>query len=154
MPGPRENLFAAVVAQLEKIRVENGYDSDVGRVYRVDMLFDQIPDGAFPALEVLEPIGGESMAAMDDGGYLCRVSMTVAGLVKAGTADLTSSDRHTLANALLGDAIRALMQDVSFGAKCKESAISAPIVYVDPDRPEAMFNLTLTCIYAYARGDL
>src|SRR3990172_1812595 len=123
MPGPRENLFAAVAAKLESIRQDNGYDNDVGAVFRTDLLFDQINDGEFPALEVLEPLAAESMTPVDSGGYLCRLSMTIAGLVKTGGVDLRTAERHTAVNSLLNDTISALMQDVRFGGKCKESAL-------------------------------
>jgi hypothetical protein len=157
MSEPRETLFAAIQAQLEKIKIENGYALTVGRVFRgVDILPEQMNEGDFPALEVLEEIGGERWERVDQQGYVCRLPMIIAGTIRSGTTDLTSVTRHSEINRLLNAVADCLMEDATFGGAggCRESVLSQPVVFVDPQRGEAFFNLTLTCIYIFGRADL
>lgn len=155
MSEPRDTLFAAIVTQLEKIREDGGYAVTVGKVYRgVDVLPEQMNEGDFPALEVLEDIGGERWERFDQQGYLCRWPLVLAGTVRTGGSDMAAAQRHVDICRLLNAVVRALMEDATFGGTCKESEISNPVVFVDPHRPEAYFNLMLTCIYSFGRADL
>lgn len=155
MSEPRETLFAAVQAQLESIRIENGYSLNIGRVFRgVDILPEQMNEGAFPALEVLEEIGGEQWKRFDQQAYECLIPIIIAGTIRSGTTDLASVTRHQEINRLLNATARAVMEDATFGGACKESWLSQPVVFVDPQRGEAYFNVTLTCRYDFGRADL
>lgn len=155
MTGPRETVFAAVAAKLQAITLENGYQTDVDAVYRVDLLADQI--NARRALFVLESLSAEDWKFLDggaSGGQLCTAAITIAGICKQGTTDLKSSERHTELNQLIESTTRALMQDPTFGGACKQSKLSGPIAFVDADKGEALFNLTLHVIYAFNWSDL
>lgn len=155
MTGPREAIFAAVAAKLLNVRIENGYQTDVDAVYRVDLLPDQI--SASRALFVLESLSAENWQFLDggaSGGQYCTAAITIAGICKQGTTDLKSSERHTELNQLIESTARALMQDPTFGGVCKESKLSGPMGFVDADKGEALFNMTLHVIYAFNWSDL
>jgi hypothetical protein len=150
--GPRETVFAAIAAALLSVRVENGYQSDVDAVYRLDVVPDEMPTGVRRALLVLESLAPETWQYLDNGpsgGQLCKAQITIAGVVRQGTLDLKSSERHTELNQLIESTARALMLDPTFGGACKESMMSGPVAFVDTDKGEAMFNLTLHVIYAF-----
>lgn len=154
---PREALFAAITAQLETISLENGYSTTVDKVYRVDVLPDQFAAGEKYVLEVLESLTPETLQFLESGpsgGYLSKVVIVISGIVKEGTVNLKGSSRHTAMNEFMSDTISALMEDPTFGGTCKESLISSPIGFVDSERAEALFNMNLTCIYAYGRSEL
>ncbi len=152
MTGPRETMFAAVAAALLAVRVENGYQSDVDAVYRLDVVPDDMPSTVRRALMVLESLSPESWQFLDggpSGGQLCRSTLTIAGVIRQGTTDLKSSERHTEMNQLLESAVRALMLDPTFGGAVKESRIDSPVAFVDTDKGEALFNMNLHVIYAF-----
>jgi hypothetical protein len=156
--APREALFAAIVAQLEGIKLSNGYRTDVDKVYRVDVLPDQFAPGEVSVLEVLESLTPERLTYLDNGpsgAYQSRIQIVISGCIKKGTTNLKSSDRHTAINNLLSDTVSALMQDPRFGGTAaKDSVISDPLAFVDSERPEALFNLLLTCNYVFSRAEL
>jgi hypothetical protein len=155
--SPREALFAAIVAQLEGISLANGYRTDVDKVYRVDVLPDQFAPGEMNVLEVLESLTPERLSYLDSGrsgAYQSRIQIVISGCVKQGTTSLKSSDRHTAVNNLLSDTLSALMEDPTFGGTCKDSLLSDPLAFVDSERPEALFNMLLTCDYVFGRAEL
>lgn len=150
-----ETLTSAVVAQLEKIRVENGYKSDVGRVYRVRLIEDQIPEGTLPALVVVTAPNGHTFTPMGNGSYEAKLRLVVGGMVSQGTADLYDSERATLLNYLFEDTIDALLEDPSFGFKPNaDSVLESGDDDVDTDRGFGLFALTLHLTYCFARGTL
>jgi len=156
--GPRETLFAAITAQLEEIKIVNDYALDVDKVYRLDVVPDEMPSQVRRALCVLESLTPERPQYLDSGasgGYLCDIKVTIAGIVRHQTADLKSSDRHTELNAFIDATRKALMEDRTFGGACKNSEIvSGPVGMVDMDKGEALFNIDLRCFYAFGFGDL
>lgn len=155
MSNPREAVFAAITSQLESIRIDNGYGVDIDRVYRLDVLPDDMVGTR--CLSVLESLSPEQWTFLDSGasgGYLGRMMITVAGIVKSGTTDLKTSTRHTELNYLINATVRALMLDPTFGGACKESKLDGPVGFVDTDKGEALFNITLHVIYAFGWGDL
>jgi hypothetical protein len=155
--GPRENVFAAVTTALEAITVADGYGIDVDKVYRLDVVPDEMPSTVRVALSVLESLTPEHWEYLDhgaSGGQDARLTMVIAGVIKQGTADLKSSDRHTQINALVNGTTRALMLDPTFGGACKDSVLSGPIAIVDTDKAEALFNMTLRCHYAFGWNEL
>lgn len=157
MTCPREALFAAIAEQMETIQIANGYTISVDKVYRVDVLPDQFAPGEKYVLEVLESLTPETLQFLENGpsgGYMSRIVIVISGVVKEGTVNLKGSSRHTAMNEFMSDTISALMEDPTFGGTCKESLVSAPMGFVDSERAEAMFNMILTCIYAYSRSEL
>jgi hypothetical protein len=157
MSGPRESVFAAVTSALEAIQISSGYQVDVDVVYRVDILPDDMPSTVKNALLVLEGLSPETWEFLDSGasgGQLCRNNITIAGVVRMGTTDMKTSDRHTALNALIESAAKALMLDPTFGDACKESKLIGPIAFVDTDKGEGLFNMTLQVIYAFNWSDL
>lgn len=152
MSGPREAVFAAIAAKLSGISVENGYQTDLDAVYRLDVLPDEMPSTVRRALCVIESLTPENWQFLDggaSGGQYCSLPITIAGICRQGTTDLKSSERHTELNQLIESAARALMQDPAFGGACKESKLSGPIAFVDTDKGEAVFNMTIHVIYAF-----
>lgn len=157
MTGPREKVFAAIAAKLLSVRIENGYQTDVDAVYRVDILPADMPPTVSRALQVLESLNPESWQFLDggpSGGQLCHGTITIAGVVRQGTTDLSSSERHTELNQLIESAVRALMEDPTFGGACKETRIDSPVGFVDTANGEALFNLVLHVVYAFDWADL
>lgn len=157
MSDPRETAFAAVAAQLEEVKIANGYAVDVDHVYRVDVTPDEMPSTVRRALLVLDSLTPETWEFLDSGaqgGFLCRSTMTVAGVARGGMTDGKSSQRVSETNALLMAAVRALMQDPTFGGAMENSLILSPVVFIDTDKAEGLFNLTLRCIYKFDYGDL
>jgi hypothetical protein len=152
MSGPREAVFAAITSALEGISLASGYQVDVDKVYRVDVVPDEVPSEFRNALMVLESFTPETWDYLDSGasgGQLCRTTITIAGIARQGTTDLKSSDRHTAVNALIESTAKALMLDPKFGTACKESKLAGPVAFVDTDKGEALFNMTLHVIYAF-----
>lgn len=144
-----ERVEAAVVAQLQKIQVANGYRSDVEHVYRVPLNADQIPDGC--SLVVIPMPDG---MALDPGSahYKLTDRLIIGGLVKTGEADLLDPARATLTNYLLQDTIDALMEDVSFGFKPNlDSVLEVGDRGIDADRHYGYFSLRLHLLYPFAR---
>lgn len=157
MSGPRETMFAAITSQLQAIKISNGYQIDIDAVYRVDVVPDEMPSTVRRALAVIESLAPEAWQFLDSGasgGQLCESNIVIAGVVRSGTTDMKSSNRHTELNALIESTARALMEDPTFGGACKESKLSGPIGYVDTDKGEALFNMTLKVIYAFDWADL
>lgn len=159
MSDPRETLFAAVAAALEGITISNGYAVDVHKVYRVDVLPDEMPPQIRNALLVLESLSPETWEFLAGGGsqrgaYKARVNITIAGVSRGGMTDGKSSERATATNALLMATVKALMADPAFGGAAKESEIQSPVVFIDTDKAEGLFNLTLRCFYAFDYGAL
>lgn len=159
MSDPRETLFAAVAAALEGISIASGFAVDVQKVYRVDVLPDEMPSQVRNALLVLESLTPETWEFMPGdgnqrGAYSARVNMTIAGVSRGGMTDGKSPDRATATNALLMAAVKALMADSEFGGAATESQIMSPVVFIDTDKAEGLFNLTLRCIYQFGYGEL
>jgi hypothetical protein len=157
MSDPRESLFAAVALKLESITIPNGYAVDVDKIYRVDVVPDEMPSTVKRALLVLESLSPETWEYLDNGasgGYMVTTNMTIAGVVRGGMTDGKSSDRATDTNHLMMATVKALMADRGFSSTAKNSWIMNPIVFIDTDKAEGLFNLTLRCIYAFDYGDL
>jgi len=154
MANPRELIFAAITAQIEKIRQENGYYTDVGTVYRVEMTADAIPEGAFPAVFVLDSLAGGELTPIDAEGYQLRLPIGIAAITKSGTSDLTSSARHTEINNLIHDIWRVLLEDPTFGGACKDSFMSDGPTFVDTERGEALYNCNIVVNLFFQRSDL
>jgi hypothetical protein len=155
--GPRETMFAAIAAKLLDVRIENGYQTDVDAVYRLDVVPDEMPSSVRRALLVLESLTPESWQFLDhgpSGGQYCTSVITIAGVVRQGTTDLKSSERHTELNQLIESAAKALMLDPTFGGSVKESKLNSPVGFVDTDKGEALFNMSLHVIYAFNWSDL
>src|SRR5262245_37306142 len=132
MSGPREDVFAAVVSQLESIRVLNGYTCDVDAVFRVDVMPDDMPIGVTRALCVLESLSPEQWEFLDGGGAVqggqdARLQILIAGVVKSPTTDLKSSQRHIDLNDLINATTKALMEDPTFSGTCQNSTVSGPV---------------------------
>jgi hypothetical protein len=157
MSDPREELFAAITSQLESVTVTNGYAVDVDKVYRVDVVPDEMPSTVRRALLVLESLSPETWEYLDNGasgGYMVTTNITIAGVVRGGMTDGKSSDRATDTNHLMMATAKALMTDRTFTSTAKNSWIMNPVVFIDTDKAEGLFNLNLRCIYAFNYGDL
>lgn len=154
MAGPREDMFAAIQAQLESISIANGYTLNVGRVFRAEFLTDQLVDGDFPALFVLESLAGDQLKEQDPAGYEWWVNFTIAGVIRYGQADLKDPARHTELNALINATWRALLQDPTFDSTCKDSILQGGPAMVDTERAEGIFNMGLRCHSWFQRSDL
>jgi hypothetical protein len=155
--NPREDIFAAVTSALEGITISNGYAVDVDKVYRLDVVPDEMPSTVRRALCVLESLTPEDWSGDLEGcGAIdAKLPIVIAGVVRAQTTDLKSSDRHTQLNALISATAKALMTDPTFGGACKDSKFtSGPVGLVDTDKGEALFNLTLRCHYIFTCTDL
>lgn len=157
MSGPREAIFAAVTLALEGIHPSNGYDIAVDKVYRLDVVPDEMPSTVRRALCVLESLSPEQWQYLDageSGGQDAKLVIVVAGVVRQQTTDIKSSARHTELNALINATTRALMEDPTFGGVCKDSVLSGPVALVDTDKGEALFNMNLRCHYVFGWGEL
>lgn len=157
MSGPREAIFAAVTLALEGITPTNGYDITVDRVYRLDVVPDEMGSTVRRALCVVESLSPEQWQYLDSGasgGQDAKLSIVVAGVVRVNTTDLKSSTRHTELNALINATTKALMEDPTFGGVCKDSVLSGPVAMVDMDKGEALFNMTLRCHYVFGWDEL
>lgn len=152
MSGPREAVFAAVTTALEGITLADGYGIDVDKVYRLDVVPDEMPSSVRVAVSVLESLTPEQWDFLDSGpqgAQDAHVTITIAGVIRQQTTDLKSSDRHTQINALINGTTRALMRDPTFGGTCHDSVLSGPVALVDTDKAEALFNMTLRCHYIF-----
>lgn len=149
-----ELLEAAVVAQLQSVKVANGYNSDVGRVFRMKVLEDQIPDGALPAFIVVPIPNGDDFTA-GDRHYRGKLSLAIGGMIALGQADLYESDRVTALNRLMQDAINALLADPSFGFPAHvDSVLENGDRDIDVDRGFGIFALRLHLTYFFASGTM
>lgn len=155
-----ERCEAAVVAALESIQVANGYRTDVGRVYRVPLNEDQLPDGA--NLVVVPVSDGMTFDDQSAGGTIDLPKGTVkvtdrliiGGVIQAGTADLLEPDRVTLSNLFLEDVCDALTEDPHFGLDACDSRLEAVDRGVDADRGFGYFTLRMHLTYYFARGTM
>lgn len=154
MAQPKETWIAAVVLQLEKIRQENGYTNDIGTVFRVDVLPDQLNAGDFPALFVLDPLGGGVMQATGKHLYSYRLTLTIGGIVNVGTSDTLSRTRATRLNHLINDIWRSLLEDETFGGSCKDSTLQDGPAFIDVERGHGLYNCELTGNIPFQRSDL
>ncbi len=109
MANPLETWVAAVVLQMEKIQPQNGYINDVGTVFRVDLLPDQMNATDFPALFALDPLGGGVMIAEGHQLYTLRYPLVIGGIANIGGIDIRSRDRSIQLNYLKNDIWRALL---------------------------------------------
>ena len=108
-----ELLESAVVAQLAKVQIANGYKSDVQKVFRVPVNMDQPTEGAFPCFVVVPASNGDEFTQGDE-HYKARMSLVIGGMINMGQADLFEADRVTALNWLMEDAINACLEDPSF----------------------------------------
>lgn len=154
MANPKETWVAAVVLQLEKIRQENGYINDVGAVFRVDILPDQMNPGDFPALFVLDTLGGGVLTADGKENYTYHLPLVIGGIVDIGTSDIRTRTRSTELNYLINDIWRALLQDATFGATCKDSVLQDGPAFVDVERGHGVYNCQLVGHLKFQRSDL
>lgn len=156
MANPRETVFSAIVSQLEKIRLDNGYQNDVARVWRVDLEPSQIGEVDGPHLFVLETLAGETLEAEDISLYRARLPIIVAGVIKVGGTDLkeSSDQAHKKVNWLINDVLKALTEDPTFGGATYDSVIRNCFVFVDTDRQEGLFNINIVAHYLWARANL
>lgn len=141
-----EGIVAAVTAQLEKIQVANGYRTDVGRVYRVPVVTDQIPESDMPALAVVIPDDGIQFTVADKTLYRVDLRLVIGGAVSVGDADLLDPARATAINGLFQDTFDALLEDPTFGGACKQSVIQAGAPTVDADRGWGVFNMRFNAL--------
>lgn len=149
-----ELLESAVVTQLAKIQIANGYKSDVGRIFRMRLIEDQIPDGAIPALIVVPIPNGDDWTPGDQ-HYRGKLSLVIGGMVNVGQADLYDPARATALNWLMEDAINACLEDPSFGYPAHvDSVIEGGDRDVDPDRGFGLFAFRLHLTYFFARGTM
>jgi hypothetical protein len=149
-----ELLEAAVAAQLETVSVANGYKTDIGRVFRMRLIEDQIPDGALPAFVVVPIPNGDDFTPAD-GCYKGKLTLAIGGMVSIGQADLYDPDRVKALNWLMEDAINALLVDPAFGFSPNvDSVLENGDREVDPDRGFGLFALRLHLTYSFARGSM
>lgn len=154
MSGIRETLIAAVAAQMETIKIANGYSTDVSKVFRIDFLPDQLDDTDFPAVYVLEPLNGGTLKVMDANAYQYNLPLLLSGMVRANTTDLKTSDRATSLNALINDIWKACLLDPTFTKTCKQSWLKDGPGYISPDDGTALYNCELECLMVFQRSDL
>lgn len=79
MAGERTIIREKFIAQLEKIKVVDGYNFDVGEVYNKIVIWDEIPKEDFPAICCVT--GNEKLTWEGTLGYKCVVEMIVQGYI-------------------------------------------------------------------------
>ena len=158
MPGPRELALSKVAAQLAKIRVENGYANDIGRVFRLDFKVDMLTEGELPAAFVLPPLQGGRLEALDAAGYIYRWPLTCGVIMKRTPTDAKDDQRETDMDSLVNDLWRALLEDATFGTSAvsgiKDSVLSDGPYLFDPDLGVGLYNCTLQVDLVFQRSDL
>jgi hypothetical protein len=156
MPAnPVETIQAAIADALQAIQVANGYSQNVGAVYRVDLLEDQVPASSLPALFVLEQSPGETYRALDKNVYRAEMRLLIGGMVSLGQGDLFKPDRVTLLNSLLNDTVKVLLTDVTFGGACKDSVLeNRPASVIDTERGFAYFGILMHLTHHFSRSSL
>lgn len=156
--GPRETALAAVAAQLETIRQENGYANDIGRVFRLDFKVEQLSEGDIPAAFVLPPLQGGRFEAMDADGYTYRWPLTCGVILKRAATDAKEDSRETEMESLVNDLWRALLEDPTFGTTAvsgiHESVLSDGPYFFDPDLGVGLYNCTLQVVLVFQRSNL
>lgn len=158
MPGPRETALAAIVTQLQKIRVENGYANDIARVLRQDFKVEQLGEGDVPAAFVLPPLQGGRLEAMDANAYFYRWPITCGVVMKRTPTDSKDDQRETDMESLVNDLWRALLEDPMFGngptGTIKDSVLSDGPYLLDVDAGVGLYNCTLQVDLVFQRSDL
>lgn len=150
-----ETLTAAVASKLESIRVENGYRSDVKRVFRVRLLPDQVTNLGLPVLVLVTPPNAHRFTPEDGKVYQGTLRLVVGGIVGQGTGDLRDSARATLLNHLMQDVMRALLEDPAFGfSPIVDSVLEDVDDEIDTDRALAYFTLQFHLTYHFEKGTL
>lgn len=158
MPGPRELALSKVEAQLQKIRIENGYANEIGRVFRVDFKIDQLTEGDTPAAFVLPPLQGGRLEPMDANGYFYRWPLTCGVVMKRTPTDAKDDQRETDMESLVNDLWRALLEDATFGTTAvsgiADSVLSDGPYFFDPDLGVGLYNCTLQVDIVFQRSNL
>ncbi len=147
-------ITAAIIARLSTVKVANGYANDVHSIFEVPLAVDQLPEGALPALVVLEDPEGESFTWDDAAVYRARLPYVVAGMINEPGADIMAPDRARRIRSLEKDVRKALLQDPWFGQTCKDSILQKTTRYVDTDRGFAFFETDMYVIYHFHKGSL
>jgi hypothetical protein len=155
MPTVSQNpttITAAIIAALARVKVRNGYENDVKTIFEVPIVQDQLPDGALPALVVLE---GEETFAWDDASvYQARLPYVIGGMVNEPGADVMSPDRVRRIRSLERDVRVALLQDPWFANTCKNSILQKTARFPDADRGFASFETDMVVLYHFHKGSL
>lgn len=151
-----ELVEAAVVSALESISVENGYRSNVGRVFRNRIVEEQPTEGDMPALVCIPSDSGDGFEVIEGNQfYRATLRLSIGGIVNVPGADSYNTERMTALNNLYQDAINALLLDPSFGFIGRvDSRLEGGDRDVDMERGFGLFAMRLHLTFMFARGSM
>jgi len=147
-------ISAGIVAAMARVKQANGYENTVKRIFEIDLVEDQIPDGALPAIFVLEDQEGETWEPGDASMYKARLPYIIGGMINELGSDVTDPARVRRIRSFEKDVRKALLQDPTFGGACKESVLRKAQRVVDTDRGFASFIIDMTVFYWFKKETL